>query len=489
MRPSRTLALFAALALAACGRGRSPAAATPAAFGAAVCGDGFCTAGETSASCGQDCPASTFAGEVKTVYIQSEGIGQIAVLVAIPLQGRYEEGAGIVVVVPPVFVQAEGFTTDPDASSLGLIQVSYLWPGHSDPALGVRSEGQFDYGGPQSAQVLRDVVRFAAGRLPDVRGRYITAVSNRIPPLTEEVGLYAFSDAGLAAVAALSAHSSQMPGLQYYIGRENPTVDSLTCLELGHRSDAGEPVQNPFYSYPSSYSPGAISLNYAGLRWDPDHTDSHTGFTGRPYLDLDGNRSVTPTDYVFSWRVPVMDGKRFFSAGLTEALLNSGVLTEAAWPEDLATPQEAALAWASRQASPDRFAAMRTSNLDLDLKVMLVFAVDDHLQVAADKPHIHQALQGFRFTAGFLWVRLNPDRAYVQSLLPAAGSDFPDNPADNQPEDWAQIGSYAYPGRGQAGRLVPLAAIAEMADRAHTGRWDENLGRAFYTYTAPTPEP
>ena len=55
-----------------------------------------------------------------------------------------------------------------------------------------------------------------------------------------------------------------------------------------------------------------------------------------------------------------------------------------------------------------------------DLKVMLVFAQEDHAQAAQDKPHIHQAFQGFRFEAR-LWVRLNPDRAYVQSLIPTAG--------------------------------------------------------------------
>ena len=35
-----------------------------------------------------------------------------------------------------------------------------------------------------------------------------------------------------------------------------------------------------------------------------------------------------------------------------------------------------------------------------DIKVMLVFAQVDHAQAALDKPHIHQAYQGFRFEAG-----------------------------------------------------------------------------------------
>ena len=489
MRPLRTLALILTICLTACGAGRPTALPTPGPAAAAVCGDGLCSRGEDSASCVQDCPAPALLGEVKTTYIQSEGVGQIAVMIAIPLQGRYENGAGIVVVVPPIFTATNGFPTDPDATSLGLIQISYLWPGQADAGHGVQSEGQFDYGGSQSIQVLRDVVRFAAGRSSDVRGRYITAISNRIMPLTEEVGLYAFSDAGLAAVGALSAYSSQMQGLEYYIARENPTIDSLTCLETGYYSDSREPVYNPFYLFPSAYSAGAVTLNYASLRWDPEYTDGHTGFVGRPYLDLDGSASVSTPDFVFSWRVPVMDGKRYYSSALTEALLSGGALTQPRWPADLATPEQAALAWQSRQSTPAQFVTMRTSNPDLNLKVMLLFAIEDHLQAAPDKPHIHQAFQGFRFSADFLWIRLNPDRAYVQSLLPNAGSEFPDNPADVQPEDWAEIAAYAYPGRGDAGRLVPLAAVAEMADRAHTGRWDENLGQAFYSYTPPTPQP
>jgi hypothetical protein len=77
----------------------------------------------------------------------------------------------------------------------------------------------------------------------------------------------------------------------------------------------------------------------------------------------------------------------------------------------------------------------------------------------------------------------------VQSLLPSAGLEFPDNPANTQPDNWMQIRSYAYPGQGSAEHLVPLAAAAEMADRAHFGRWDENLGQVLYIYFPPTLQP
>jgi len=425
------------------------------------------------------------AGRVVTTTITS-GDTKIAVLVTSPQTPRYAEGAGVVVVISPIFTPVEGFMTYPDLTSLGLVQVSYLWPGGTDSRTGVRSEGTFDYGGEQSTAVLRDVIRFAAGRMADSNGRYIVSMTS-VQPLTDELGLYAFADAGIAAVNVLSLYGDQFQGLEYYVGNENPTVDTLSCLETGYYDITGQPIYNPFYTYPASYSFQHLMLNYTNLRWDPTYTSPETSAVGRPYLDLDGNGVLGATDFVFDGQVPVMFGKRYYSAALTQALLANGALSLDTWPDDLATPDEAAQAWQFRQ-SPDRFAVMQKNNIVQDLKVMLVFAQEDHAQVEQDKPHIHQAFQGFRYQAR-LWVRLNPDRAYVQSLMPEAGLDFPDNPANTEPDDWAQIGNYAYPNQGQAARLVSLAAVAEMADRAHAGRWDENLGQVFYRYPPSTPQP
>lgn len=488
MRSFWTLILTLTILLSAC-ESSSPSQAastgTPELLPASRCGNDTCESIENATSCPQDCPAATFSGRVETTYIESEGTN-IAVMVASPQAQRYVEGAGVVLVVSPIFTEADGFMTDPDLTSLGLIQVSYLWPGKTDPETGVRSDGEFDYGGEQSIKVLRDVIRFAAGRMADRNGRYIVAMTS-IPPLTDEFGLYAFAGAGIVAVNVLSLYGDQFQGLQYYIGNENPTVDTISCLEIGYYNEAGQPVYNPFYLYPSSYSATALTLNFANLRWDPTYTGSHSKAAGRPYLDLDGSGSISTGDYVFDGQIPVMFGKRYYSTALTQALLDYGVLFLDTWPADLAKPQEADQAWSFRQ-SPGRFAVMQNNNVVQDLKVMLVFARNDHAQVAQDKPHVHQAYQGFRFEAR-LWVRLNPDWVYVQSLIPKAGLEFPDNPANTQPTDWAQIEDYAYPSQGQARRLVPLAAVSEMADRAHAGRWDENLGQVLYTYPASTPQP
>ncbi len=402
-------------------------------------------------------------------------------MIASPKSPRFPEGAGIVIVIPPIFSASTSFMTDPDLASLGLIQVSFMWPGQTDSITSSKSTGTFDAGGQQSMQVLRDVIRFASGTIPDVDGRFITSLTS-VAPLTGEIGLYAFSDAGISVVNVIKLYGDQIPNVQYFVGRENPTVDTLACLEAGYVDDSGIPIFNPFYNYPASYSTAAISLNYANVRWEAGYKDPHTGALGRAYLDLDGNGIVSTGDFITSWRVPIIFGKRTYSMALTQALLDNGSLSISGWPTDLATPDEAARDWPSRQ-STGQYVDLRT--MMPELKVMLVFAQVDHAQVAPDKPHIHQAYQGFRFEAG-LWVRLNPDRAYVQSFIPTAGDEFPDNPANTQPDDWSKIGTYAYPGEGTAGTLVPLAAVAEMADRTHFGRWDENLGQVLYIYF-PTP--
>ena len=317
------------------------------------------------------------------------------------------------------------------------------------------------------------------------------------------MGVYAFSDAGIDAIRAFSLFGTQMQGLRILHWARDPHDRYHFRLEIGYYTNAGLPVFNPLYVYPMDYSSTTLVMNYANLRWDPTYTSSQSKAVGRPYLDLDGSGSISAGDYVLDGQIPVMFGKRYYSASLTQALLTNGSLSLATWPADLATPEEASQAWQIRQ-TPGLFAAMQNDEIIQNMKVMLVFAGKDHAQVALDKPHIHQLYQGLRFEAR-LWVRLNPDRAYVESMFQNSGTspqgsaavtptpvallDFPDNPANTQPTDWSMIGAYAYPDIGQSNHLVPLAAVAEMADRTHDGYWEQNLGQVLYTWPAPTQQP
>jgi hypothetical protein len=450
-----------------------------------VCGDDICSSGEDARSCRQDCGHVPVSGDILTTYITSEGIGKLAVLVGYPSQPRFSEGTGVVVIIPPFLTEQLGFTTEPDFTSIGLIQVSFLWPGAVDEEFNLSSEGEYDHGGPTAIQALRDVLRFATGRLPNVDGRLIT---NLLPvkPMVDEVGLFAFSHAGIATTNVLSQYGSELEGIEYLVGYENPTVDCLTTLEAGYIDETGITRENPFYQYPASYSQMEIQLNYGTVRWDETYMGDSTSLTGRPYLDLDGNAIFNDGDFPFSDEVPIVAGRQYYSSSLTQELLNTGALSMAAWPGSLATPEEAAAFWSTRQ-STDRYMDFLLQSPNL--KVMLVFANQDHSQAAPDKPHIHQAFQGFRLSALLRWVRLNPDRAYMQQVTGLPDTLFPDNPANTQPEDWWDIGDWAYETDTATWQVASLAALAEMSDRAHTARWDENFGTVLYQYSLPTPTP
>lgn len=406
-------------------------------------------------------------GREVVTSIVSEGIGRIAVRVTFPDRPRYLEGAPVVVEVPTYATPAGGFPPGLNVASLGAVHVTLLWPGRSDPRTGASSEGVDDFGGPTAIRALRDVIRFARGEMSDVSGRRIGDLSS-IPILTENVGLYAFSHPGIPATIVLSRYGEENPGVTYFVGGENPTNDALFSVEVGHWGSNGDAVQNPYYDYPEDYAPDTLAIDTSYLDWrvDPSHPD------GVPVFRVPGGE-----DYVLGDRVPRMGGKRYYSVAVAEALLRNGALTEGAWPADVATASETRANW------PDRMAVGHYAPLAAaapDLKVMLVFGDEDHVQVALDKPHIHQAYDGFREQAG-LWVRLNPDRAYVAAIAGVQLSGrFPDNPANAEPSNWLDVGSWSVPARYR--QIALLAAVAEMIDRTRSGIWSEDLATVLATW-------
>ncbi len=224
-------------------------------------------------------------------------------------------------------------------------------------------------------------------------------------------------------------------------------------------------------------------IDYSSVRWDPDYEDEHIPYVGRPYFDLNSNEQRDETDYVLGHRGSVMFDKRNYSIPLTRALRDNGAIDEADWPSDLATPGEAEAIWSFR-SSVHRYPGLTTKTPDL--KVMLVFARHDHVQPARDKPHIHQAYDGFHHTAG-LWTRLNPDKAYLEALNSELGGVSPEHPANAEPNDWLEIEAWGHTDGQPGTTLAPLAAVAEMADRVRANNWDDNLAEVLVEYP-PSPQ-
>ncbi len=419
----------------------------------------------------QDCSGSDDVtpgkpGEEIVTYIQSESSERIAVRLTLPSSPRFSKGAPVVLEVSTFFTDTPGFYSSLSVTDIGAIQVNYLWPGKSDSEVGISSDGTFDYGGSSDLLALKNVARFSLGLEPTLGGYFIDEVMD-MTPLTENMGLYAFSHPGLAAVNMLALYGEELTGLVWLVGRENPTLDTLSAVELGFFSN-DIPYYNPYYQYSSSFSTTAVSLDYSKVGWVIDELDYPEG---RPFFKVEEG-----DDFVLGHQIPTMFGKRFYSTSLLTALRDNGSLTDETWPTDLATPEEASEIWPFRTVV-NHYSQLKTKVKDL--KVMLVFCEIDHVQPSHDKPHVHQAYDGFHVGAELPFVRLNPDRSYVTSIDEDFTVQFPDNDANTSPDWETKAEEWAYPNLSGTHILVPMAAVAEMVDRAQSSEWTVNLDQVL----------
>jgi hypothetical protein len=416
-------------------------------------------------------PEQTYgSGEEFVTYVQSEGIGSIAVLIDVPEEPRYPEGAPVVFDVSTWFAGLVGFHDKFDATKVGAINVNHLWPGKCDHHLDACSDGEDDYGGPVAMASLRDAIRFAVGQIPNTDGFYINELLE-VEPLLDNVGLYASSHSGVVATNVMAYHGDEFPEIRYFIGRENPTIPEMYPLEIGHWGERRLPIHNPFYD-PDGYGLDSIEVDYSTVGWIQNEEYPE----GRPYHQVPGGE-----DYVLDDKGPNMLGRRFFSIGLTQAIWDNEGFTQETWPEDVATPQMTKDIWPYRTAATNY--PLLTDTLSEDFKVMLVFSYDDHVQVAQDRPHIHQAFDGFAKTAGVDWVRLNPDLAYAQQLNTSAeASIFSDNDTNDEPEDWGSSRTWGHPYSVDTIEPMSLAGMAEMCDRVYFDDWSLNLDQVLWEY-------
>jgi hypothetical protein len=411
-------------------------------------------------------PSLVPTSETLITYVPSQGIGNIAVKIVQPDSMRYGENTGVIINISTFYTPINTFTEDPDFSQIGLITISYLWPGNVDIHSDAQSEGTWDYGGEISIQALKDVILFAEGIISNSDGYFLNDLITTVPS-ENNIGLYAFSHPGIAAVNVLSIYQNELSFVDYFVGRENPTLDIFSSVEIGH-FEGIKPVYNPVYKYPASYLSDSLIIDYSKVKW----TDQIEG--GVPYWDLDESNNVTDGDYVLGEKIPRMFDKQCYSKQMTHALENNGALTvNQNWPDDLATPQNVDDWWPFRE-TPHRYQNFSGSGL----KVMLVFAKNDHVHPAPDKPHIHQAFDGFK--AANLWIRLNPDDVYMSFVHP--GSIYTEHNANSEPVDWLQIEDFSYDNRFWSSRLVALAAVSEMADRTQENNWADNLNSVLFNY-------
>ncbi len=403
---------------------------------------------------------------------------------AAPAQARYAAGAPVVIRVP-------GGTTsgslDPQLiGAADMIRIVFLFPGGIDLSEGRSSDGTYDYRGIDCITALRDVALYAAGTLTDSSGSTIDDVVP-VTVLHDNIGFFGSSNGGNICVVAADLHGTDLDGyLRYIVQWESPVSSQMAVVDLGpfptlcpsaeHLNVASE---NPWYD-PAGYTPLNVSVDYGAVAGDT------TVFAPQVFLDGNGDGIYTtaPVDSYPGCRTPDLDGDgalgpaediplsafddgvlSYYSRDATRAMPDSAIF--ASWPSTIADVPATDSWWNLREAV--RHYAGAVSSIP-GIKGMVLASVEDHVQIASDKPHIRQAFDGWFDAAG--WVKINPGRSYVVAENPALASrtDLPDNTENTPPADWGDATSYAYPDSFDA---------PENAG-AHTHLWDgtDDDGRA-----------
>lgn len=386
--------------------------------------------------------------------------GIIAVRIFPPSYPCYPDGSPIIIYVPGA--DSPGGLRD-YLSAEDFIVITFLFPGGRD---GHRySDGTYDHRGMNCIKALRDVILYAHGGLCDDKGRKIDDVLP-VKVLHENIGLVGVSNGGNIAVAVCAFY--ELP-VKYIVQWESPVSSQIATVDLGPIRFNCSPNNfvNPRYI---AYGPLILQVDYSDLTYhngmvfhdgngDGRYTtiiDPSTGLP-TPDLDLDGILELNEDFPLSSYT----DGiKKVYSRPVTHALAN----VISAWPPDIATPEEADAYWDLREAVRLYDDALIKNP---DLKGMVIATVKDHVQSAPDKPHIHQAFDGWNIT----WVKINPSPSYLIETDPslAGRKDLPNNKPNIPPKNWS-IYDYCIP-EDIPDVVAQVAAIREMADRVYYNKW------------------
>lgn len=405
------------------------------------------------------------------------GAEGIAASVFVPRQPRFTDGAPVVIQVAGG-VLAGSARGRPEYMQHGFVEIHFAFPGGGQGE--ERSGGTYDFRGPNCIRALADVIRFATGRTTDRAGRRIHEVARRVPVLTNHVGLVGSSHGGNACGLVMALHGEEFPELAWYASMESPYGEGAANIELGGREEGLNPA----------YDPKTGSLDLSRLAWSPElspglrrrpmPTDTRQ-LKGALFFDLDGDGRFSP-EADFPVNCLVGDAGHGVKAWYSPRILAAAEecrLLPATHPAHVPTLAGAREFWRYRDAAPSIPEAVRKCP---KLAVIVYANERDHVQADPASTHILEQVEGFR-KAGARFVRLNPDRAYVEGLLRDAPDGrrearFPDNPVGKV---WtrANITEGLEPSALPPG-LYMQAAVCELADRTHADNWSPDLDAALF---------
>ncbi|MDZ7367155.1 MAG: T9SS type A sorting domain-containing protein [candidate division KSB1 bacterium] len=408
--------------------------------------------------------------------LSSEAAGSEGVFVRInrPATARHGTiGAPVVIHVAGGFGSNGLTVANPPWSLPDCIEIRFNFPGGGSGA--TLSGGVYDDRGPNCLKALREVIRFALGTTADVNGKKLSQLVNPIVPLASNVGLVGWSNGGNATLAVAGVHGSEIAGLAWIANWESPVGDGMANAECGAHPRPGGGVQNPEVN--PAYNPGTGEFDLTVLAYSDTVNIAAQGPALRGGLYFDSNRNGVPdwgSDFILHphrWSVDNVT-KVYYSNRIIKAA-SAGNLLPTPMPSHIAGVAETAEFWHWRNGE-NWFADAVKHNPQL--MFLVEASASDHVQSAPDHPHVLIQYEGMRL-AGARFVRLNPDRAYVENVLGRSAATAADNDAFT-PFDHLSIRNALEPA-GAGG--VPTnagvaAAIYELADRTQYGNLSPQLG-------------
>lgn len=426
-------------------------------------------------------PGVPKAGRPAGVFVRipssAAGTEGIAASVLIPRQSRFPEGAPVVINVTGG-VQAGAARGRPEYVGHGFVEIHFAFPGGGQGE--ERSGGTYDFRGPNCVRALADVIRFATGRIADREGRLLSERAPGIKVLTDNVGLVGSSHGGNACGVAMAKHGGEFPNLGWYASMESPYGEGAANAELGGQEGGVNPA----------YDPTTGVLDLSRLAWSADLTPGlfRKPMPGTPrelkgalYFDQNGDgRFSRGEDFPVTCFVGDAGGgwRAWYSPRLLAEVERRSLITGDR-PEHLPTVAAAREFWSWRDAAPSIPEAVRRCPR---LAVIVYANERDHVQADPAHTHILVQVEGFR-QAGARFVRLNPDRAYVEHVAPAGARPggtraAADNPA-GRPWTRTHIREGLEPS-GLPGGVYMQAAVCELADRTQAANWSPNLEAVLF---------
>lgn len=352
------------------------------------------------------------------IYSQGAGpTGKVPVKIYFPSYGRYVGNLAPVVIYIQGGNSMDGITPLPPEEHLvnrGFIEIQLNFPGGTD------ADGIYDNRGPFCMTAVKDIVRFAMGLNTDTAGKTLSLYSSPVLPIYNNVGLVGNSNGGNIAISTAGFYADSIPNLAWILNRESPVGDGMPDLEAGAYNTSGNPVLNPAYNDTTG------DYTYSFLKWD-DTVYVGNGLYGGFYFDINNDFVVNwGSDYVIPPYTAITQWgqKSFQSVASIIYAYNNGIYP-AAPPSHLPDSIQTKDFWSWRNGEYWIDSVVNK----IPQLMFMVFGTDtDHAQSALDHPHVLLQYERFRL-AGTRFVRLNPDRSYVEYILGTTASLATDNPA------------------------------------------------------------